>query len=83
MDELPVAANALRDDEYTRMVRCIIDPPNDGIWDRESPIRRLFAVSIDSGADELGPARNVIAQLLEFAVAYDARPKRERPWTTE
>ena len=35
-------------------------------------------MSIDSGADELGLARNAIAQLLEFAVAYDVRPKRDK-----
>ena len=43
------------------MVRWIVEPKNKV----EPPVRRLFATLIDSGADDLGPARNVIAQLLE------------------
>ena len=74
LDEVPVpVAIALRE-EYAQMVRWIVDPKKEV----EPPVRRLFAALIDSGADELGPARNVIAQLLESAVAYDLREKGHR-----
>jgi len=60
LDEVPVpVATALRE-EYTKMVQWIVNPKNEV----EPPVRRLFSALIDSGADELGPARNVIAQLL-------------------
>ena len=69
LDEGPLSvATALRE-EYTKMMRWIIDS-NDGV---KPPIRRLFATLTDSGAAELGPARSVIAQLLESVMAYDTR----------
>ena len=74
LDEVPVpVATALRE-EYTKMVQWIVNPKNEV----EPPVRRLFSALIDSGADELGPARNVIAQLLESAVAYDLGEKGHR-----
>ena len=40
-----------------------------------SAAKALFTAVIDSGADKLGPARNVTAQLLDSALAYDLRGK--------
>ena len=74
MEEVPLSvATALRE-EYTTLVPWILDP-NKGV---EPPIRRLLATLIDSGADELGPAKNVIAQLLESSVAHDLPYLREK-----
>ena len=74
VEEVPLSvATALRE-EYTTLVPWILDP-NKGV---EPPIRRLLATLIDSGADELGPAKNVIAQLLESSVAHDLPYLREK-----
>lgn len=67
--EVPVFVAISLRDEFTKMVRWNTDTNN-----RIEPTsRRLFTTLIDSGADELGPARNTIAQLLEFGVACDLR----------
>ena len=42
----------------------------------EPPIRRLIAILIDRGDDALGPARNIIAELLK---PYDTQSTEERP----
>ena len=52
-------------------MRWIIDP-NNGV---ESPLCTLFAMLINSGADALGPARRIVAQLLESVVAPCLREK--------
>ena len=63
LDEVPGSVAITLRDESTKIVRWITDPNNVV----EPPICRLFTTFIDSGADELGLARNVIARLPDSA----------------